>query len=461
MKKLKSLVAAILLAVFSTVCLSACSNKDNNGAGGSTPPPTPQKTKQELAVEALTTAQTNLLKDKKFKQTFSSKVVYADDSEVTAEHDGAVYGEGVVSVTINLEETAEINYFDMSETLNDYFESYEISGDNYVRKVYDQSTMKYNSEYLTKENKISKIYNETRVDCGILDIIEMFKVDTENEYVHAYDFKKENDLETVTYTRTNENVEVLTLTITIKNGKYNSFERKTQDLVLDQTIVISSVVSYENCNLELDMDNYLENSFNALSYLSNIIDSVEFGELKNQVVTTEVATEGEDVAEKFVTKYVNDYGNEKLLFTKDDTETPLAYYDSRRISEDDFYARLKEFDFDTSTYVETKITYEEFLGIYAKTDVDYALIKEFYAVATDSSDYTFTIKMVDGIYVYTIEATEEAVEQGVDFTKLVLNIDDDSLVSVQRVSGDVTTTYTYSYETVEIVVDTTDFEETV
>ena len=40
------------------------------------------------------------------------------------------------------------------------------------------------------------------------------------------------------------------------------------------------------------MDNYLENSFNALSYLSNIIDSVEFGELKNQVVTTEVATEG-------------------------------------------------------------------------------------------------------------------------------------------------------------------------
>ncbi len=461
MKKLKNLVAAVLLAVFSTVCFSACSNKDNSGTGGSTPPPTPQKTKQELAVESLTAAQTNLLGDKKFKQTFSSKVVYADDTEVTAEHDGAVYGEGIVSVTTNLEETAEINYFVMSDSLKNYFESYEVSGDNYVRKVYDQSTMKYRSEYLTKENKLSKIYNETRIDCGILDIIEMFEADTANQYVHAYDFKEENNLETVTYTRTKENAEILTLTITIQNGKFTSFERKTQDLVLDQTVTISSVITYENCDLELDIDDYLENSFNALSYLSNIIDTVELGELKNQVVNTEVATEGNEESEKYTTKYANDYGNEKLLFTKEGVQKPLAYYDSRRISEDDFYAKLKDYDFDANTYVETKVTYEDFLSIYAETDVDYALIKELYVIANDSSDYTFTIKMVDGIYVYTLEATEDAIEQGVDFTKLVLNIDDDSLVSAIRVSGDVTTTYTYSYEIVEIVLDTTGFVEVV
>ncbi len=465
MKKLKNIIAAVLLAVFSTVCFSACSKSDDgSGSGGGTGSGGgSQKTSEQVFTETIASASNHFATVSKYKQTFTSKIVREGQDDITANHANAGFESGVESITTNTTSNYTINFFDMSEGEEDYFQAYEFDGEYYFNQVFNPTTKRYKTEQLDANAKVLKVFGEARLDGDISDAIALFKEDQE-KYTHTYSHKTENDVLYVSYTRTQADVDVLTIEIAVKDGALVSLTKTLLDLINNQTTIVTSTISYENCTLQFDKNAYLEQSFSGAGYVSSMKKEASSTELKNQVVniTSVTSVDGaEDVTEKYQVKYKNEYGVEKFIETMEGVETPISYYESTRITDvENLYANFRTYNITDKTYTSKDVSYEEFLTEVEITCINYSFLCEFADLVT-LDEYEVSEEMIDGKIVITLQLKTGETLDGIQ--KYVLTFDKQKLIKAEQVvkyeTETITNTYVIDYIESEISFDVSEFVE--
>lgn len=446
MKKLKSFVAGVLLAVFGTVCFSACGGSGDGGNGNS------EKTTEEKVESVLKTAYSNLHDSSKYSQTFSSSYVDENGVTISAENSEVLNSYGITVITTNVVDGVEVNYYNFSDEAQNYYVTYETKDETVTKKLYNSELKTYRETTSTANEYLQNKFEENRADYDYISMISHLKTELASEtgVSSAYTYEKSNDVIVATFSRTQTDIEKITLTYEIKNSKLISYSVKTENLLMNQTTNVSCEISYTADTLNFDSSNYLNVNFDPVNYLYEIYSGLEENGMSNHFVTTiETETDGTETdVTSYKTAYSKADGIEKVLVT-DESNQAVEYYEFEYDALEEVYKK-RVYDISDKTYTETVISKVDYLNFILEFNLEISHVKMVYDT-THMSDAVFMMTLQNGSYVYSITSS-----QSDDFS-LTLIMKNDKIVSLAYTETGLEINSTCTYSTENIAFDVSDY----